>query len=90
MEGNWKVQLEDGAHAIHTEITSDLLSAKLTVAWDGEVLELPLVPLPLVPLPLTPLRAMPPSAIPPSAIPPSAMPPSAIPHPGSSLADGGS
>lgn len=39
MEGNWKVQLEDGAHAIHADITSDLLSAKLTVAWDGEVLE---------------------------------------------------
>lgn len=39
MEGNWTVQIEDGAHAIHADITSDLLTAKLKVTWDGEVVE---------------------------------------------------
>ncbi|MGA3344390.1 MAG: hypothetical protein ABSC76_05895 [Terracidiphilus sp.] len=39
MEGNWTIQIEDGTHAIHADITSDLLSAKLKVTWDGDVVE---------------------------------------------------
>ncbi len=39
MEGNWTVQTEDGSHAIHADITTDLLSGKLKVTWDSEVVE---------------------------------------------------
>ncbi|HXR40195.1 MAG TPA: hypothetical protein VN776_13940 [Terracidiphilus sp.] len=39
MNGDWTVQIEDGTHTIHADITSDLLGDRLKVAWDGEVLE---------------------------------------------------
>jgi hypothetical protein len=37
MTGDWTVQLADGAHAIHAEISVGPLN-KLKIAWDGEVL----------------------------------------------------
>ncbi|MGD0095084.1 MAG: hypothetical protein ABSB60_01220 [Terracidiphilus sp.] len=38
MEGNWKVQIEDGTHAIHADISA--LTGKLKITWDGVVLEI--------------------------------------------------
>ncbi|MGO9865342.1 MAG: hypothetical protein ACLPLR_17175 [Terriglobales bacterium] len=38
MNGNWAVQIEDGTHAIYSEIISGAL-INLKITWDGEVLE---------------------------------------------------
>jgi len=37
--GDWAVQIEDGTHAIHAEVTTGVFVAKLKVVWDGQVLE---------------------------------------------------
>lgn len=37
MKGDWKVQLEDGAHAIHAEISG--FTGKLKIAWDATVID---------------------------------------------------
>jgi hypothetical protein len=38
MRGDWVVQLEDGSHNVHAEITVGLLN-KLKITWDGAVLD---------------------------------------------------
>jgi hypothetical protein len=38
MNGNWAVQLEDGTHTIHADITTGL-TFNLKLTWDGAVLE---------------------------------------------------
>src|ERR1700690_2148810 len=38
MDGDWTVQIEDGAHAIHADINA--LTGKLKITWDGAVLDL--------------------------------------------------
>jgi hypothetical protein len=37
MRGDWVVHVEDGAHAIHAEVNYGLLTNKLKVTWDDEV-----------------------------------------------------
>jgi hypothetical protein len=39
MLGDWAVQIGDGTHAIHAEVTTGLMAAKLKITWDGQVLE---------------------------------------------------
>jgi len=36
--GDWAITVEDGTHAVHADIISGLLNAKLKITWDGEVL----------------------------------------------------
>lgn len=38
MHGDWEVQIEDGTHAVHAEITYRLTN-QLEIAWDGAVVE---------------------------------------------------
>jgi hypothetical protein len=42
MSGDWAVQIDGGTHAIHAELVIGLTN-RLTITWDGEVLESSLV-----------------------------------------------
>jgi len=39
MNNSWKVQLDDGLHAVYAEIISGVMSAKLKVTCDGEIID---------------------------------------------------
>ena len=43
MKACWKVDLEDGSHAISAEVSTGLLSFRLRVGWDGTVIDEPRV-----------------------------------------------
>jgi len=40
MHGDWTVQIDGDTHTIHAELITALLTSKIKIAWDGEVLDL--------------------------------------------------